>query len=279
MTALTWNDAGERIFELGCDRGVFYPPTGPGVPWNGLLGVNQTPPGGSAQPYYMDGVKYYNRATAEDHSATLEALTYPDEFAEFDGSPEENGLTFGHQKRKSFDLSYRTLVANDLEGDAYAFKTHFVYNALAAPSAKNHRSIGSSVEPMNMSWDLSTTPIALPGRRPTSYFSIDSRKISARLMAVLDSILYGTEDSAPRLPRPAELVALLGNTVYELVPNHISGLWGLSSNGQLDVVGTDVDGLFTIPPTSRLVEVSDGLYSFDAPESTNRFSSVFKRSF
>lgn len=209
MTALTWNDAGERVYELGCDRGVFYPPNDYGVAWNGLLGVSEKVSGGAAKPFFMDGVKYLNRASPTDHALTLEALTYPDEFAPFDGSPEEDGLTFGHQRRSSFDLSYRTLLANDLEGQDYGYKIHLIYNALASPSAKAMKSLGSTAEPTPMSWDLSTTPIAVPGRRPTAYFSIKSRSLHPTMLKIVEEILYGSDDYPPRMPSPAEWINIL----------------------------------------------------------------------
>lgn len=278
MAQITWNDNGERIYELGCDRGVFYPTAGPGVPWNGILGVAQETEGGSAQPYYQDGIKYMNRAGGEDFRGTLEALTYPDEFAEHDGFPSADGLTFGQQRRKPFHLTYRTLLGNDLVGQDLGYRINLVYNALTEPSTKSFKSLGSSTDPVAMSWGLTTTPIPVPGRRPSAYFSIDSRKLTPTQLEIVEAILYGTENSAPRMPSPVEWVRILGKPVFEIVPNTFSGFWSLDENGLPDVMGTDVDGLYYVPPTTRLVEVEEGLWQFGAPI-TNFFTTFFEGNF
>lgn len=280
MTQLTWNDNGTKIFELGCDRGVFYPPNAPGVPWNGLLGVSQSSSGGGAKPYYMDGIKYLNRPSGEDFLATLEALTYPDEFAEFDGSPETDGLTFGQQNRKSFDFSYRTLIANDLLGQDYGYKIHLVYNALAAPAARANKTLGDAAEPMTLSWELSTTPVKVPGRRPTAYFSINSTKLTSGMLQIVESILYGTSIEAARMPTPTEWVSLLGSNVFELRPNTFSGLWPMTLEGLPDLVSTSEAGLFSIPPTTRLSKLEAGLYKLNATAPGSRiFKPLFEGSF
>lgn len=214
MAALTWDDTGDRIYETGIKKGVLYPqsaqgtyPTG--VAWNGLTGVKESPSGAEPTPIYADDIKYLSIMSAEEFGATIEAYTYPDEFAACDGSASlTEGVTIGQQARQTFGLSYRTTLGNDVVGDAYGYKIHLIYGALAAPSEKDYATINDSPEAMTMSWDVTTTPVAVTGFKPTASITIDSTKVDATKLAAFEKILYG-DTSAARLPLPDEVKTLL----------------------------------------------------------------------
>lgn len=204
---LAWGAVGERFYEAGVDRGVLYVDTLPGVPWNGLLSVAEAPQGAEAKPYYLDGIKYLNRTSPEEFTATIEAYTYPQIFSECDGSAlVGNGLYASQQTRKPFSLSYRTRVGNDITGVEFAYKIHLIYGATAAPSGVTNSTIGDSLEPFNFSWTLTTRPPSIVGRRPTSHFVIDSRETHPELLKQIEDILYGTLTTDARIPPIGELV-------------------------------------------------------------------------
>lgn len=209
MTRLEWGTTGERFYEAGVDRGVLYPQAGDGVPWNGLVSVTEEPSGGEATPYYVDGIKYLNLAGIEEFGGTIEAYTYPDEFAECDGTAViGNGLFIGQQRRKPFDLSYRTKIGNDIRGLDLGYKLHLIYNALASPTSKGYSTVGESIEPITFSWPFSTTPvISGPSLRPTSHVTLDSRKVRPDVLAAIEDILYGTSSTAARIPGITELIS------------------------------------------------------------------------
>lgn len=207
MTRLSWGDPGERFFEAGVDRGVLYVDAAEGVPWNGLVSVSEAPVGGETTPFYVDGVKYSNNHTSEEFEATLEAYTYPDEFSECDGTAlVANGLFATSQRRKPFGLSYRTNIGNDVDGAEHGYKIHLVYGASASPSPRSNTTMSDSVAPFNFSWKLTTKPPAFLGRRRTAHFVIDSRETPADVLAHIEDVLYGTDDTPPRLPVVPELV-------------------------------------------------------------------------
>lgn len=224
MTKLKWDQPGERLYETGVDHGVLYRtnPAGEyanGYPWNGLVNVSESPSGAEATPLYADNMKYLNLVSAENFGATIEAFTYPDEFEECDGSAEiAPGITIGQQNRKSFGLSYRSLIGNDLVGTDYGYKLHLVYGALAAPTEKARATVNETPEAVTLSWELSTTAVEVPGFRPSATLVLDSTKVDAEQLAVLEDILYGTPGTDPRLPLPAEVAALFNGTVTEVVP-------------------------------------------------------------
>lgn len=206
MPRIQWNGAGKNFYESGIDRGVLYPDIVSGVPWNGLTAVNEHPSGGSAQGYYLDGVKYENVPAAEEFEATIEAYTYPDEFAECDGSARvHSGLLATQQPRKPFGFTYRTKVGNELTGD-YGYKIHIVYGALASPSERNYNTLGDSVDALEFSWDITTLPPAMTGVKPTAHFEIDTRTSSPSAVSDIEDILYGTEESDARLPTITEII-------------------------------------------------------------------------
>jgi hypothetical protein len=213
MVRLMWDQVGERVFETGVDHGVLYVPTAgvydTGFVWNGLVSVSESPSGAEATPQYADNIKYLNLVSAEEFGATIEAYTYPDEFAQFDGSAEpEPGIQIGQQNRGHFGLSYRTQVGNDLEGTDHGYKIHLVYGALAAPTEKAYGTINETPEAITFSWELTTTPVAVEGLKPTATLVVDSTKVDATNLAALEDILYGNETDEPRLPLPDEVIAL-----------------------------------------------------------------------
>lgn len=218
MAKIEWDKTGEHLYETGLDRGVFYSinkDTGKyenGVAWNGLTSVNETPSGAEANPQYADNIKYLNLFSAEEFGATVEAFTYPDEFAECDGSAEiATGVRIGQQTRKPFGFCYRTKVGNDVAGQDYGYKLHLVYGAMASPSERSYSTINDSPEATAMSWEITTTPVNVTGFAPTALLTVDSTKTSKEKMAALEAILYGSETDEPRMPLPDEVKTLVGN--------------------------------------------------------------------
>lgn len=208
MTALTWDDAGQRFYETGVDHGVLYIPdnTGAytnGVAWNGLTTVTESPSGAESNPLYADNIKYLNLISNEEFGATVEAYTYPDEFAQFDGTTLVfPGIAVGQQARKAFGLSYRTRLGNDIDGDEHGYKIHLIYGATAAPSEKAYTTVNDSPEAITFSWELTTVPVPVTGGRPTSLITIDSTKVDADSLEELENLLYGTVGQDPQLPLP-----------------------------------------------------------------------------
>ena len=235
MTALTWDQVGERTYETGVDRGVLYIPNGSGVydlgvAWNGLTTVTESPSGAEASPQYADNIKYLNLVSAEEFGATIEAFTYPEEFGQCDGTAAPTaGVLLGQQGRKTFGLAYRTRLGNDLDGVDYGYKIHLIYGALAAPSEKAYSTINDSPEAITFSWEVATTPVSATGYKPTSVIVIDSTEVDPADLATLEEILYGDTGVDPRLPLPDEVVSLFAGsiTVVRLVganaPSYNSG--------------------------------------------------------
>lgn len=223
MSKLKWDATGERLFETGVQKGVLYPmgdngAYGAGVAWNGLTAVTESPSGAEATPLYADDIKYLELTSAEDFGATLEAYTYPDEFAECDGSVNvTKGVKIGQQPRKVFGLCYRTTLGNDVKGNDYGYKLHIVYGAKAAPSEKAYATINDSPEAITFSWEITTTPVSVKGFKPTAHIEIDSTKVNATKLAALEELLYGKDPTTnggsdgvdPKLPLPDEIIALL----------------------------------------------------------------------
>lgn len=236
MTRLSWGSIGKRYFEAGVDRGVLYVGTNPGVPWNGLKAVNEAPSGGEPKPYYIDGFKYLNVASAEEYAATLEAFSAPPEFGVCDGTVElQKGLFATEQPRKQFHLSYRTRIGNDIEGADHGSKIHLVYNALAKPSSRNNQTNGGSVSPLGLSWAITTNPPKATGFKPTAHFVIDSRLTPPDLWAAIEDILYGTLDLDARMPTVAEIIELFDDYVEPVPPVPFASTFkqsALNSNNQ-----------------------------------------------
>lgn len=221
MTALAWDQTGERQFEAGVDHGVLYIPDGggeytSGVAWNGLTTVTESPSGAETSPQYADNIKYLYLVSAEEFGATIEAFTYPDEFGQCDGTATQDGVEIGQQSRKSFGLCYRTKLGNDLEGADYGYKLHLIYGCLAAPSEKAYATINDSPEAISFSWELTTIPVAVTGMKPTAKLVINSTKVDAGALADLEAVLYGDEAEDARLPLPDEVLGFFADTINEV---------------------------------------------------------------
>lgn len=212
---LTWDDAGKRLYETGVKQGVFYPQDDngaypKGVAWNGLTAVTESPEGAEPTPLYADDIKYLNLLSTEEFKATVEAYTYPDEFAECDGSGSiVEGVTIGQQDRKTFGLSYRTSLGNDVKGNEYGYKLHIVYGCLAAPSEKAYATVNDSPEAITFSWEVSTTPVNVTGFKPTASLVLDSVKLGAAKMKAIEDVLYGSSAAEARLPLPDEIKSII----------------------------------------------------------------------
>lgn len=222
MARIEWLTAGEKFYEAGCDRGVLYPAvkgTYPkGTPWNGLISVTESPSGAESNPQYADNVKYLDLQSAEDFGATIEAFTYPKEFAACDGTAElTTGVYVGQQRRQPFGMAYRTKVGNDTDGQDHAYKIHLVYGAQASPSEKAFTTINDSPEALTFSWEITTTPVAIKGTgadgkefRPCASLVVDSREVEASKLKKLEDALYGDASNEARLPLPDEVKTILG---------------------------------------------------------------------
>jgi len=215
MAKLIWDQTGERLYETGVKNGVLYPQadggTYPqGVAWNGLTAVTESPSGAEASPLYADDIKYLELMSNEEFGGSIEAYTYPDEFAACDGSAElVAGVKIGQQPRKAFGFSYRTVLGNDVKSNDYGYKLHLVYGAKAAPSEKAYATINDAPEAITFSWEFTTTPVSVAGFKPTAHVEIDSTKVDATKLAALEAILYGSESEEARLPLPDEVAELM----------------------------------------------------------------------
>jgi len=228
MTKLAWDKVGERLYETGVDHGVLYIPNSLGVyntgfSWNGLTTVTESPSGAEATATYADNIKYLTLVSVEEFGGTVEAYTYPPEFAQCDGTADYEGIGVGQQPRKHFGLCYRTRLGNDLAGTDYGYKLHLVYGALAAPSEKPFASINDTPEAITFSWEFSTTPVEVgtvggTEFKPTATLVIPSTGVDADALATLEDLLYGTVGTDPSLPLPAAVLGLFTGTIVVATP-------------------------------------------------------------
>ena len=215
MSKIVWDAIGEHTFETGVRNGVLYLKDAQGaystgVAWNGLTSVSESPEGAEATDLYADDIKYLTLMSAENFKATIEAYTYPDEFAECDGSATiADGVTIGQQSRKPFGLCYRTAIGNDTDGNEHGYKLHIVYGCQASPSEKQYSTINDSPEAITFSWEVNTTPVNVNGKKPAATLIIDSTKADKAKLTALEAILYGSESEEPRLPLPDEIATLM----------------------------------------------------------------------
>lgn len=223
MSEIKWDKEGERVYETGVDHGVLYIPgnnnESVGVPWNGLVNVTESPSGAEASPQYADNIKYLNLTSAEEFGGTIEAFNSPRAFDRCDGTAEPfPGITVTQQRRIPFDFSYRTLIGNDVLGTDFGEKIHLVYSALAAPSEKARATVNADPEAVTFSWEFTTSPVEVPGLKPSAHIIADSTLVDAAGFAALKAILYGTAGQEPRMPRPEEVFALFEGTVTTITP-------------------------------------------------------------
>ena len=214
MSKLTWDASGERLYETGVKQGVLYVMDnnvyGNGVAWNGLTAITESPSGAESTPLYADDIKYLDLRSTEEFGATIEAYTYPDEFAACDGSASlADGVSIGQQARKMFGLCYRTTVGNDTDGTDHGYKLHLIYGATASPSEKAYETINDSPEAITFSWEITTTPVSVTGFKPTASITIDSTKADLTCLAALEEKLYGGESTEPTLPLPDEVKTIM----------------------------------------------------------------------
>lgn len=215
MSKLNWDVVGERLYETGVKKCALFPLSDEGtynlgVAWSGITAITESPSGAESNPFYADDIKYLDIRSIEEFGGTIEAYMYPDEFAECNGAAElAPGVTLGQQKRRAFGLCYRTIIGNDVKGDDYGYKLHFVYGATASPSESAYATVSDSPEPTTMSWEFTTTPVTVEGFRPTSHIEISSITANAEKLAALEAIIYGSDDVEPRLPLPDEIATLM----------------------------------------------------------------------
>lgn len=231
MAVIEWDKAGQRFYETGIDRGVLYIPDNSGAyavgyAWNGLTAVSESPSGAEANPQYADNIKYLNLISAEEFGATIEAFTYPEQFAQCDGTAIVDGVELSQQARKTFGFSYRTLVGNDIIGTDYAYKTHLVYGCDASPSEKSRSTVNDSPEAATFSWEITTNPVAVQGTNPatgkpfrsTAKLTIDSSKVPAAKLEELETMLYGSSGVDPKMPTPNQVLAMFSGATVEVEP-------------------------------------------------------------
>lgn len=224
MAKLTWDATGERLYETGVSQCAVYPVVNNAYPqgyaWNGITGVTESPSGADSNPQYADNIKYLNLISNEEFGATITAFTYPDEFADCDGSAAPvPGVRIGQQTRKPFGLAYKTILGNDSEGVDYGYKLHLIYNALASPSEKAYNTVNDSPEANEFSWEITTTPLNVTGYKPTACITITSTDVDAVSLAALEDALYGTASAAAYLPLPDEVIAMMGGSNVEITLN------------------------------------------------------------
>lgn len=223
MAALVWDNTGERKYETGVDHGVLFVMKedgtgyGTGVAWNGLTGVTESPSGAEASAQYADNIKYLTLTSAEEFGATIEAFTYPPEFAPCDGQAAlAEGVTVGQQARRKFGFSYRTKIGNDAVGINYGYKLHLIYGATAAPSEREYATVNDSPEAQTLSWEISTDPVevGVDGMTATAQVTIDSTKVDKTKLKALEDKLYGSGagNASPNLPTIAEVISIFKTT-------------------------------------------------------------------
>jgi hypothetical protein len=258
MARMSWDATGERLYEIGIDRGVLFVDGEDGVPWNGLISVNEKSSGGVSTAYYMDGDKFLNVSAPEEFAASLSAFTYPDEFMSCDGTLAiDNGLFVKNQPRKSFNLSYRTGIGNDSQGDTFAYRLHFIYNCLAAPSQQQNNTSSDTPSPINFSWDLTATPVTIAGYKPSAHVTIDTRIARPGSVSDVENILYGTMSAAPRMPTIAELVEIFEENAVLRITDNGDGSWTATAADDTSIITMTDETSFSITWDSAVVIDSD----------------------
>lgn len=254
MATIQWNKIGDRLYEAGVDRGVLYLNDSAGVPWNGLLSVDDKSVGDSPASYYADGAKFLVVASPTDFEATIQAFTYPEEFEICDGTQSiTDGLKATQQPQQEFGLSYRTGIGSDLD-DALGYKIHLIYNALATPSEKAYVTKTDDPSAMTFQWDITTTPDPIVGFRPTAHVVIDSTAIKPNLLVTIENILYGTDDDPPTLISLQDLVTFMQTNTEITIVDNGDGTW--SATGPSDLV-------YLTDPTTFEIDQANATYIDD----------------
>jgi hypothetical protein len=257
MVQIVWDAIGQRRFETGVDRGVLYPgPLSsymPGVAWNGLTGVDEKSVGDAVQPYYYDGVRYLVLTSQTDFAATISAITYPVELEQYEGTYEmANGISVTQQPSQQFGLCYRTVLGNDVEGVDLGYKLHLIYGAITVPASRGYSTMTNTTPLTPFTWEIDTTPVETPGFKPMAHLVLDSTRIDPATLSIIENILYGDEDTDPRLPLPSEILGLTLGARFVIVIDDPNPALLPPSAAEGDVVYTLSD---------------DGVYSVDGPSS------------
>lgn len=215
MAKLVFDELGKRFYETGVSNAVLFPQADDGtypkgIAWNGITAANESPSGAESNDQYADNIVYLSLTGAEKFEGTIEAFSSPAEFDECDGMKEiSKGLTVSQQTRKPFGFAYKSILGNDTKGNDYGYKLHIWYGCKAAPSERSHSTVNDSPEPQNPSWSISSTPVAVPGAKPSSVLTFNSTATPAEKLKKIEDILYGTDETDARLPLPTELLELL----------------------------------------------------------------------
>lgn len=226
MTALIWDQAGTRYYERGVERGVLYLEDGSGIPWSGLISVNENSPSNGGTSIYFDGVKYGDLLELNDFSGSLKAYTYPDEFLDFEGILEVgNGLFVSNQQPKRFNLSYRTRIDSDEENQGTMYKIHILYNLLAVPVSKMYQTLSDNSTPIEFEWTITAIPSEVSGFRPTAHVVFDTREMEPRLLSDIETTLYGDAFNDAKLPPISTLVSFVGGWVIIRITDNLDGTW------------------------------------------------------
>ena len=221
MSALVWDQTGQKKYETGIEQCALFVQSDEGtypkgVAWNGVTKFSEAPSGAEPTKIYADNQKYLELLSAEEFGGTLSAYMYPDEFEQCDGSAEiADGVTVGQQERKPFGLAYKTIVGNDVKKNNFGYKLHLVYGCLAKPSSMEYSTVNDSTEVPEMSWEVSTTPVAVAGLKPTATLVIDSTKCDTDKLKKIEAIIYGSEDKDAELPLPDAIAAIFKETAAQ----------------------------------------------------------------
>lgn len=261
MSKLIWGKGGERLYEAGVDHGVFYPSLGPGIVWNGLATIQESTENTENLIMYIDGDRQITEISLGTFAAVLEAFTYPLEFEPYDGLSKWD---LSAQTRLPFNLSYRTLIGNDKLGISKGYKLHLVYNVLAAPTERNNRSVNASSEIENFKWSLSTTPVAIPGLRPSSHFVIDSTKAYGSSLALIEDMLYGTDDTVSHFPTVEELLEIFESTAIFKVTDNGDGTATIEGPDEIVFIDDVVEQIAQLGPWPTVVALGEDTYQLSS---------------
>lgn len=257
MTELVWDKLDERIYETGLDKGVLYLPDGTAVPWNGLTSIIEKFDRESSSVYY-DGMKINEIVVVGDFSATMKAVTYPDEFLELEGIVSiHTGVFLGEQNPKAFGLCYQTKIGNELEGDSVGYKIHLIYNVIAIPNDKTYASLTDSPVLVEFEWNIMAVPEELVGYRPAAHIIIDSRSIDPWLLENIEEILYGNTSTDAALIPIAELVTYINEWYRIKITDNGDGTWTADS---------DIVGIIDIDEIEQTVIITETNSTFLDPE-------------